>query len=72
MHQKILSGPDAWTINLGNTDLKTFITMVKDSLFASKIISYAQGLSLISIVGKHQNWDLNLSGIAKIWKGVAL
>ena len=66
---KILTGPDAWTIDLGNTDLKTFITMVKDSLFASKIISYAQGLSLISLVGKQQNWNLNLAGIAKIWRG---
>ena len=66
---KILTGPDAWTIDIGNTDLKTFITMVKDSLFASKIISYAQGLSLISLVGKQQNWNLNLAGIAKIWRG---
>ena len=66
---KILTGPDAWTIDLGNTDLKTFVAMVKDSLFASKIISYAQGLSLISLVGKQQNWNLNLAGIAKIWRG---
>ena len=42
---------------------------VHDALYASKIISYAQGLDLIKRVGEAHDWDLDLGGIARIWRG---
>ncbi|MAS95634.1 MAG: phosphogluconate dehydrogenase (NADP(+)-dependent, decarboxylating) [Verrucomicrobiales bacterium] len=45
------------------------IQKVHDALYASKVISYAQGMDLIKTVGERQNWNLNLGGIAKIWRG---
>ena len=36
---------------------------------ASKIVSYAQGLDLITKVGADKGWNLNLGEIAKIWRG---
>jgi 6-phosphogluconate dehydrogenase len=45
------------------------VEQVKNALYASKVVSYAQGLDLISAVGKEHQWHLDLSGIAKIWRG---
>ena len=45
------------------------VAKVHDALYASKIISYAQGLDLIKKVGEAHDWDLNLGGIARIWRG---
>lgn len=45
------------------------VAKVHDALFASKIISYAQGLDLISSMSKEKNWNLDLGKIAAIWRG---
>ena len=45
------------------------VQKVHDALYASKIISYAQGLDLIKRVGEAHDWDLDLGGIARIWRG---
>ncbi len=45
------------------------VAKVRDALYASKIISYAQGLDLIKKVGEAHDWDLDLGGIARIWRG---
>jgi 6-phosphogluconate dehydrogenase len=46
-----------------------FVEMVRDALYASKIISYAQGMELLGAASKVYNWDLDLSDIATIWRG---
>ena len=48
-----------------NLDLET----LKDALFAAFIITYAQGLSLLSVASTEKNYDLNLAEISKIWRG---
>lgn len=45
------------------------VQKVHDALYASKIISYAQGLDLIKKVGDAHGWDLKLGSIARIWRG---
>lgn len=45
------------------------VKKVHDALYASKIISYAQGMDLIKRVGIAHEWDLDLGGIARIWRG---
>ncbi len=45
------------------------VQKVHDALYASKIISYAQGLDLIKKVGEAHGWGLNLGNIARIWRG---
>ncbi len=44
------------------------IEALKDALFASKIISYAQGFALLSSASKFYDWDLDFAAIAKIWR----
>ena len=45
------------------------IGAVHDALYASKICSYAQGFSLIRAGSEEWKWEINLSEMARIWKG---
>jgi 6-phosphogluconate dehydrogenase len=45
------------------------VQKVHDALYASKIISYAQGLDLIKRVGEAHGWGLDMGSIARIWRG---
>ncbi len=50
-------------------DHKAFVENVREALYASKIISYAQGFMLMRAAAKEQNWHLNYGGIALMWRG---
>jgi len=62
---KILTGPSIEFA--GNKD--KFIEKIRDALYASEILAYVQGLSLLRAASKRYNFDLNLGNIAKIWRG---
>jgi len=61
----ILDGPTP-EIAMSKEEL---VAKVHDALYASKIISYAQGLDLMRRVGETHEWGLDLGAIAKIWRG---
>ncbi len=46
-----------------------FINDLKDALYASKIVSYAQGYALMKAAATEYKWDLNYGGIALMWRG---
>ena len=50
-------------------DRAKFIEDVRRALFCSKIISYAQGYMLLRAAGKEFGWNLNMGGIALMWRG---
>ncbi|CAD5115893.1 DgyrCDS4828 [Dimorphilus gyrociliatus] len=50
-------------------DKKQFIEHIRKALYASKIVSYAQGFMLMRQVAKDKNWKLNMGGIALMWRG---
>ncbi|MCK9479531.1 MAG: decarboxylating NADP(+)-dependent phosphogluconate dehydrogenase [Firmicutes bacterium] len=52
-----------------NGDKKEFINDIKAALYASKIISYAQGYALMRAAAKTYGWHLNYGGIALMWRG---
>ena len=52
-----------------SADKAQLVQQVHDALFASKIISYAQGLDLITTMGTQKGWNLDLAKIAAIWRG---
>src|ERR1035437_6060418 len=62
---KILSGPT----DKFSGDKAQLISDLKDALFASKIISYAQGYNLMMEAAKEYGWNLNYGGIALMWRG---
>ena len=50
-------------------DRKEFIEHIRKALYASKIVSYAQGFMLLREAAKVYNWKLNYGGIALMWRG---
>lgn len=50
-------------------DRKAFIESIRKALYASKIISYAQGFELMRSAAETYGWDLNYGGIALMWRG---
>ena len=63
---KILKGPTA-KASVG--DRATFIEDVRRALYSSKIVSYAQGYMLLRAAAKEHGWNLNMGGIALMWRG---
>lgn len=62
---KILNGP----LKKFTGDKKAFIEDIRKALFASKIVSYAQGYVLMREAAKEYGWNLNNGGIALMWRG---
>jgi 6-phosphogluconate dehydrogenase len=50
-------------------DRKQLIQSIHDALYASKIVSYAQGMELLGAASTTYKWDLNFGDIATIWRG---
>ncbi len=48
---------------------KAFIEDIKSALYASKIVSYAQGYMLMRAAAREYKWTLNYGGIALMWRG---
>src|SRR4026207_2148533 len=46
-----------------------FVEDIRQALYASKIVSYAQGYMLMRAAAKEYNWNLNYGGIALMWRG---
>ncbi|MBV8769318.1 MAG: NADP-dependent phosphogluconate dehydrogenase [Hyphomicrobiales bacterium] len=45
------------------------IDAIRDALYASKIVAYAQGFEQMSAASREYGWNLNLGEIATIWRG---
>ncbi|HEY3897672.1 MAG TPA: decarboxylating NADP(+)-dependent phosphogluconate dehydrogenase [Chthoniobacter sp.] len=50
-------------------DRKDFVHAISQALYASKIVSYAQGYMLMQAAAKEHGWHLNYGGIALMWRG---
>ena len=62
---KLLKGPKP----VFQGDRKEFVEQIRQALYASKIISYAQGYVLMKEAAKEHNWELNYGEIAQMWRG---
>jgi len=62
---KVLKGPKAKF----RGDRSKFIEDLRKALYASKIVSYAQGYQLMRAAAQEYKWNLNYGGIASIWRG---
>ncbi|MCK4624857.1 MAG: NADP-dependent phosphogluconate dehydrogenase, partial [Phycisphaerae bacterium] len=50
-------------------DRAKFVADIRQALYASKIISYAQGFMLLRAAAAEYGWNLNYGGIALMWRG---
>ena len=62
---KALSGPAASF----DGDAEQLVADLEQALYASKIVSYAQGFQLMRAVSEENDWELNYGGIALMWRG---
>ncbi len=62
---KVLRGPKAKF----SGERKGFIDDLRRALYASKIVSYAQGYQLMRAAAAEYGWNLNYGGIALMWRG---
>ena len=62
---KLLSGPNIQF--KGNKE--QVLEDIHDALYAAKIVSYAQGYTLLNEAANQFNWNLNYGGIALMWRG---
>jgi 6-phosphogluconate dehydrogenase len=61
----ILRGPEA---RFGG-DREAFVRDVEMALYASKIISYAQGFALLNAMSRETGWAINNGAVALMWRG---
>jgi 6-phosphogluconate dehydrogenase len=62
---KILAGPKPEFAG----DKKSFLHDLEEALYASKIVSYAQGFTMLRAAAEEYKWNLNFGGIALLWRG---
>jgi 6-phosphogluconate dehydrogenase len=62
---KILLGPKPHF----EGDKKAFLEDLRQAVYASKIVSYAQGFVLMREAANNFKWQLNYGGIALMWRG---
>jgi 6-phosphogluconate dehydrogenase len=62
---KMLKGPEPKLTG----DREAFIKDVESALYASKIISYAQGFALLNAMAKETGWTINNGAVALMWRG---
>lgn len=50
-------------------ETQALVESLHDSLYASKLVSYAQGFGLMQEASRVRAWGLNLAAIARMWRG---
>jgi len=63
---KLLEGP---TVEDFKGDRKGLIESVRQALYASKIVSYAQGFVLIKAASEEYKWNIDYGSVALMWRG---
>merc|ERR1711962_789315 len=63
---QVLKGP---AVTKYDGDKKQFVEDIRQALYASKIVSYAQGFMLLREAANVFGWKLNYGGIALMWRG---
>jgi len=62
---KVLNGP----VPAFKGNKEAFVEDLRKALYASKIVSYAQGYTLMRAAAEEYNWNLNYGGVALMWRG---
>lgn len=57
------------SIGVFKGDKTGFISQIEQALYASKIISYAQGFMLMREAAREYGWKINFGGVALMWRG---
>jgi len=50
-------------------DVDAFVDDVRNALYASKVVAYAQGFDMIAAASEQYDWDIDRAATARIWRG---
>jgi 6-phosphogluconate dehydrogenase len=64
--REVLAGPEG---GLADEDPEALVAAVRSALWASKVVAYAQGLDQIRAASEAYGWDVDVSEVARIWRG---
>jgi 6-phosphogluconate dehydrogenase len=70
--QKALIGPNgagSGAAAAAASDRQQLVDDVRAALWSAKVVAYAQGLDQIRAAGLAYGWDIDIAGVAKIWRG---
>ncbi|RSX55835.1 6-phosphogluconate dehydrogenase [Bifidobacterium dolichotidis] len=59
--------PEA-ALHMDGAEAETFIELIREALYASKIVAYAQGFNEIAQAGQKYGWDIDMAQVARIWR----
>jgi 6-phosphogluconate dehydrogenase len=62
---KVLAAPKS----IDTRDRDEFVGSIRDALYASKVVAYAQGFEQIAAAAYEFGWDIDLGALATIWRG---
>ncbi len=62
----VLTGPDR---TVDGADRQRLVDAVRDALWASKVVAYAQGLEMIRAASETYDWGVDVATVARIWRG---
>ena len=63
---KVLGGPRG---GLDAAGRDAFVDQVRDALYASKIVAYAQGFEQMRAASEERGWGVDLGAVSRIWRG---
>ncbi|MEE1296547.1 MAG: NADP-dependent phosphogluconate dehydrogenase [Bifidobacterium sp.] len=61
------TGPQA-QLGVPDDERDEFIDAIRQALYASKIVAYAQGFNEIAAAGKEYGWNIDMAAVARIWR----
>ena len=62
----VLSGPDR---ELPAVERRQLVDDVRDALWSSKVVAYAQGLEQIRKASDEYHWGVDIATVARLWRG---
>jgi len=69
MLRENISNLYAENITLGEVDTEAFVANLEQAFYFSMVVTYAQGMHLLSKASDAYTYNLQLASIAKIWRG---
>ncbi len=67
--RKVLTGPSGSLGEVGDDERQRYVDDVRQALYASKLVAYAQGFDQIRVASQQYGWDVDEGATATIWRG---
>lgn len=66
--ERVTASKELGTASVFSGDKTKLVKLIEEALFASKVTSYAQGISLINAASQEYDWGLKIGEIVRVWR----